>query len=59
MVLTIFALLMLVMWLGVSAMLIINTRKITYLRNVPANLSQDAPSVAIIIAVKDEEAEIE
>lgn len=59
MILTVYACLMLLMWVGVSAMLIINTRKITYLKNVPATTQADAPSIAVIIAVKDEEADIE
>ena len=59
MVLSIYALLLLSIWIGTSLYLIINTRKITYLRTVaPYNGSQQ-PAVAIIIAVKNEEAEVE
>jgi hypothetical protein len=45
-------------WVFTSIYLLINTQKITYLKNVPATVDKPEPSVAIIIAVKDEEAEL-
>ena len=50
---------MLVLWVGISAYLLVNSRKITYLKDVLPLTNTDLPSVAIIIAVKDEEAEVE
>ena len=45
--------------IGACIYLLVNSRKIAYLKNVslPSNLSE--PSVAIIVAVKDEEREVE
>lgn len=59
MILQIYAIVMLAMWAGMSLYLIINTRRITYLKNITPLPKDQAPAVAIIIAVKDEEAEVE
>ncbi|RYY67609.1 MAG: glycosyltransferase [Chitinophagaceae bacterium] len=59
MILSIYASLIVLAWLAVCALLLANTRKITYLRTVPTNDNAAAPAVAVIIAVKDEEAELE
>ncbi|RYY41648.1 MAG: glycosyltransferase [Chitinophagaceae bacterium] len=59
MILTIYTILMLLLWTACTIMLLVNSRKISYLRDEPAGASTSAPSVAIIIAVKDEEADLE
>jgi glycosyltransferase involved in cell wall biosynthesis len=59
MILDIYAILMLVFWITISIYLISNTRKLTYLKDVPALPTGDQPSVAVIIPVKDEESEVE
>jgi len=59
MILQIYAIVMLAMWIGMSLYLIINTRRIAYLKNITPLQNDNAPAVAIIIAVKDEEAEVE
>lgn len=58
MILLIYAILLLVLWIGITILLLINTRKILFLKDLSPKLSV-APSVAIIIAVKDEEKELE
>jgi glycosyltransferase involved in cell wall biosynthesis len=58
MVVLIYAVVMLVSWACVTLFLIINTRKIFFLKDMPVMLDT-APSVAIIIAVKDEEADVQ
>ncbi|RYD97526.1 MAG: glycosyltransferase, partial [Sphingobacteriales bacterium] len=59
MLLTIYASLMLLLWLATSALLLSGTRKISYLRDESTDTVTQAPSVAILIAVKDEEADLE
>lgn len=59
MILQIYAIVMFVMWAGMSLYLIINTRRIAYLKNIAPLPTDRAPAVAVIIAVKDEEAEVE
>jgi cellulose synthase/poly-beta-1,6-N-acetylglucosamine synthase-like glycosyltransferase len=59
MILITYAVAILLFWTFISIYLIFNTRKITYLKDVPAPPAGDQPSVAIVIAVKNEEAEIE
>ncbi|MDB5196630.1 MAG: hypothetical protein JWP88_1001 [Flaviaesturariibacter sp.] len=49
----------LLMWVGMSILLIVNTRKISYLKSITAQSDIEPPSVAVIIAVKDEEQEVE
>jgi len=49
---------MLVLWVGMTLLLIINTRKISFMKGLSPQLSE-APAIAIVIAVKDEEAEVE
>lgn len=58
MTILIYAIVMLVLWVSVTLLLIINTRKIGFMKDLPAQLSV-APPVAIIIAVKDEEEDVE
>jgi cellulose synthase/poly-beta-1,6-N-acetylglucosamine synthase-like glycosyltransferase len=50
---------MVVLWVGMCFYLLIVSRRIAYLKNIPALTEKEAPSVAVIIAVKDEEAEVE
>ena len=54
-----YSVLITIAWIGACIYLLVNSRKIAYLKNVsvPSNLSE--PSVAIIVAVKDEEREVE
>ncbi|MBP7555679.1 MAG: glycosyltransferase family 2 protein, partial [Chitinophagaceae bacterium] len=58
MILLIYAIVMLVAWVGVAILLIVHTRKIRFMKDFSPHLAQ-APAVAIVIAVKDEEAEVE
>lgn len=58
MILLIYAIVMLVLWMAVAFLLIVNTRKIRFMKDLSPQLSE-VPSIAIIIAVKDEEAEVE
>lgn len=53
----IYLLLMLAVWWGLTIYLIVNSRKIGFLRNVKP--LTDEPSLAIIIAVRNEEADLE
>ena len=46
-------------WLSLSIYLVINSRKVHYLKNVSPVVELPVPAVDIIIAVKDEEADIE
>ena len=57
--LLVYSVLITIAWIGACIYLLVNSRKIAYLKNVslPSNLSE--PSVAIIVAVKDEEREVE
>ncbi|MBB1286546.1 glycosyltransferase family 2 protein [Flavisolibacter sp. BT320] len=59
MVLQVYAILMVVLWVGMCFYLLIVSRRIAYLKSIPALTEKDVPSVAVIIAVKDEEAEVE
>jgi len=59
MFLTAFSIILLLFWTGVSAYLVLNTRKIHYLKNMTPLPDANCPSLAIVIAVKDEEAEVE
>jgi cellulose synthase/poly-beta-1,6-N-acetylglucosamine synthase-like glycosyltransferase len=58
MVLTVYAILIALLWMGLSVYFIASSQKVPYLKAVPAFLDGPEPSVAIIIAVKDEEAEV-
>lgn len=58
MIVLIYAVVMLISWVGVTLFLIINTRRISFLKDMPVTLDT-APPVAVIIAVKDEEADVE
>lgn len=58
MILLIYAIAMLVLWVGVTLLLLINTRKIGFMKALSPELAE-APAIAVIIAVKDEEAEVE
>lgn len=49
---------MLIMWIAVTLLLIVNTRKISFMKDLSSQI-RIAPSIAIIIAVKDEEKEVE
>ncbi|QKJ28578.1 glycosyltransferase [Mucilaginibacter mali] len=50
-------LIMLTVWWGLAVYLVINSRKIGFLRDVKP--AQDEPSLAIIVAVRNEEADLE
>lgn len=49
---------MLVLWMGVTLLLLVNTRKIRFMKDLSPQLAE-APAIAVIIAVKDEETEVE
>ena len=59
MILTAYSIIMLLFWTGMSVYLVLNTRKICFLNDITPLLAEKCPSVAIVIAVKDEEAEVE
>lgn len=59
MLITAYAIIITLGWIAASIYLLINTRKIKYLRNISIVSKFDDPSVVIIIAVKDEEKEVE
>jgi len=59
MLITGYALLITLAWVGVSIYLLINCRKVNYLKDVSLKAGLPEPAVAIIVAVKDEEAEVE
>lgn len=59
MVLQVYAILMLVLWVGMCVYLLVVSRRIAYLKSIPPLTEKDPPSIAVIIAVKDEEAEVE
>ena len=59
MLLTGYAFLITLAWVGVCIYLLINCRRVKYLKNISAAPGLPEPTVAIIIAVKDEEAEVE
>jgi cellulose synthase/poly-beta-1,6-N-acetylglucosamine synthase-like glycosyltransferase len=50
---------MLVLWVGISVYLLINSRRVAFLKNQTPLQANEQPAVAVIIAVKDEEAEVE
>ncbi|HEY1022782.1 MAG TPA: glycosyltransferase family 2 protein [Flavisolibacter sp.] len=50
---------MLVLWVGMCFYLLIVSRRIAYLKSIPPFKGKPSPSIAVIIAVKDEEAEVE
>lgn len=59
MILTIYAAALLLLWTASAALLLTGSRKIAYLSRVPLTRADEAPAVAIILAVKDEEADLE
>lgn len=59
MLLTVYAIIITSAWIIVSLYVIINTRRIGYLHEVPARSLEELPSVAIIIPARNEEDEIE
>lgn len=59
MLLTGYLLLLTLTWIGATIYLLINSRKVTYLKDVVLPAPMEEPAVAIIIGVKDEEAEVE
>lgn len=59
MLLTAYSILITLSWITFSIYLLINSKKISYLKNVSPIADLAEPSVAIIIAVKDEEKEVE
>jgi glycosyltransferase involved in cell wall biosynthesis len=58
MLIEIYAILIAISWITVTIWLLVNSRKITYLKDVPST-SNIEPSVAVIVAVRNEEAEVE
>ena len=59
MILLTYALFMLVLWVGMCFYLLISSRRIAYLKTIHPLSGNHPPLVAVIIAVKDEEAEVE
>ena len=59
MIVPVYAILMLVLWVGMVIYLLISSRRIAYLKTIQPLSSNLPPLVAVIIAVKDEEAEVE
>jgi cellulose synthase/poly-beta-1,6-N-acetylglucosamine synthase-like glycosyltransferase len=59
MVLTVYTILITLLWMGLSVYFIVSSQKVPYLKDVPVSSEGPEPSVAVIIAVKDEEAEVE
>ena len=59
MVLTIYAIVLLLLWLGAGCYVVVNSRRIYYLKDIPPAATGSPPSVVIIIAVKNEEVHIE
>lgn len=59
MLLTIYAIAMVVAWAALAAYLVIGSGKIRYLRTVNAAGADSLPPVAVIIPVRNEEAEVE
>src|SRR6476659_2003251 len=57
--LTAYSALITIAWIITSIYLLVNSYKISYLKNVSLPIHFSEPSVAIIIAVKDEEREVE
>jgi glycosyltransferase involved in cell wall biosynthesis len=59
MLLTAYSIIITLAWIATTIWLLVNSAKITYLQDVPVAGSDIQPSVAVVIAVKDEEAEVE
>lgn len=59
MILIVYAWSMLLLWVGVSVYLLVQSRKVILLRHVSPLPDDAQPSVVVIIAVKDEELEVE
>lgn len=59
MLLQIYAITMLALWTGMCIYLLIATRRIAYLKDISPLTGNQLPAVDAIIAVKDEEAEVE
>ncbi|WP_210463503.1 glycosyltransferase [Rufibacter roseolus] len=59
MLLTGYALLITFAWVCASIYLLVNSRRVKYLKNVSPQAGSPEPQVAIVVAVKDEEAELE
>jgi cellulose synthase/poly-beta-1,6-N-acetylglucosamine synthase-like glycosyltransferase len=59
MILNVYAVSITIAWIAASIYLLINSAKITFLKNVQISPDFSEPSVAIIIAVRNEEAEVE
>ena len=59
MLLTAYSILITIAWISASIYLLVNSGKIIYLKNVSPISPLPEPSVVIVIAVKDEEAEVE
>lgn len=59
MILTAYAAIMLLFWIIICVYLVVSTRKITFLKDLTPSENHNCPSISIIIAVKDEEAEVE
>src|SRR5438128_1831662 len=59
MLLTAYSILITLAWIFVSIYLLVNTQKIAFLKNVSIASDLPEPSVAIIVAVRNEEAEVE
>ncbi|NTS43493.1 glycosyltransferase [Flavisolibacter sp. BT320] len=59
MLLQIYAIAMLVLWTGMCVYLLISSRRIAYLKDISPLTGNELPSIDVIIAVKDEEAEVE
>ena len=59
MVLTCYAIAMVLVWAGVSIYLVSSSRRINFLKEIAVPPNAGTPSVALIIAVRNEEAEVE
>jgi cellulose synthase/poly-beta-1,6-N-acetylglucosamine synthase-like glycosyltransferase len=59
MILTAYSIIIFIFWVGVSLYLVYNSRKVSYLKHISPVDSANCPPVAVIIAVKDEEADVE
>ncbi|WP_205501071.1 glycosyltransferase [Rufibacter psychrotolerans] len=59
MILTAYSILITLFWVALMGYLVVNSRKVKFLKDVVPALPAPEPSVAIIIAVKDEEANLE
>ncbi|WP_207430876.1 glycosyltransferase [Sabulibacter ruber] len=58
MILTGYSVLITALWILVCLYVLINSRKVKYLKDIPVTPDSTQPSVAVVIAVKDEEAEV-